>query len=105
MPKRAGNSVQIPQAHLVDSPQPDAADPSDESSATSHVDPLISEYFAKIGKRGGLKGGKARLKLLTPEQRKEIASRGGRARAGKLTDEQRKEIARKGVLARLKKRK
>jgi hypothetical protein len=32
------------------------------------------------GRAGGLKGGKARAKRLTPEQRREIASAAGRAR-------------------------
>jgi hypothetical protein len=36
-----------------------------------------------LGRLGGLKGGKARAKKLTPEQRKEIAKRAARARWGK----------------------
>jgi len=41
-----------------------------------------------LGRLGGLKGGKARAKSLTKEQRKEIASRAGRARwATSLYDE------------------
>ena len=34
-----------------------------------------------LGRRGGLKGGKARAKALTPEQRKAIAQQGGKAKA------------------------
>jgi len=33
-----------------------------------------------LGKLGGLKGGKARAKALSPERRKEIASRAAQAR-------------------------
>ena len=37
--------------------------------------PELSEYFRAMGK----KGGKARAKKLTPEERKKIASMGGQA--------------------------
>lgn len=43
----------------------------------------ISAYLAEIGRRGGLKGGKARAAKLTAEQRKEIAHRAAKARWGK----------------------
>jgi len=36
-----------------------------------------------LGRRGGLKGGKARAEKLTPEQRKAIAQQGGKARWAK----------------------
>jgi hypothetical protein len=36
-----------------------------------------------LGRRGGLKGGKARAKALTPEQRKAIAQQGGKAKAAR----------------------
>jgi hypothetical protein len=36
-----------------------------------------------LGRRGGLKGGKARAEKLTPERRKEIAQRGAQARWAK----------------------
>jgi general stress protein YciG len=39
------------------------------------VPPGISEYMRKIGK----KGGKAKLKTLTPAQRSEIARKAGKA--------------------------
>lgn len=35
-----------------------------------------------LGKLGGLKGGKARAKALTPERRKEIAEKAAKARWG-----------------------
>jgi hypothetical protein len=40
----------------------------------------ISEYLAQIGRKGGLKGGKARAKKLSEARRKEIASRAAQAR-------------------------
>lgn len=36
-----------------------------------------------LGKQGGLKGGKARAKALSPEQRKEIAQKAAQARWAK----------------------
>lgn len=36
-----------------------------------------------LGRRGGLKGGKARAEALTPEQRKESAKKAAEARWGK----------------------
>jgi hypothetical protein len=41
------------------------------------VKPLISKYFAEIGRRGG----KARLKTMTPEQRRAIATKASKAAA------------------------
>ena len=43
----------------------------------------ISEYLATIGRKGGLKGGKARADNMTPERRKEIAQKAAGARWGK----------------------
>ena len=37
----------------------------------------------ELGRLGGLKGGKARAKALSPEQRKAIAAKAGRARWAK----------------------
>lgn len=34
----------------------------------------VIDYLAAIGRKGGLKGGKARAAKLSPERRKEIAS-------------------------------
>ena len=42
---------------------------------------VVSEYLAKIGR----KGGKARLKTMTAEERKEIATRASRAAAAART--------------------
>ncbi len=43
----------------------------------------ISEYLATIGRKGGLKGGKARAERLTPEQRSEIAKKAAKSRWSK----------------------
>ena len=43
----------------------------------------ISDYLAEIGRKGGLKGGKARARKLSPSKRKEIAQKGARKRWGK----------------------
>ncbi len=40
----------------------------------------VSKYLAEIGRKGGLKGGKARAKKLTPQQRKEIARKAAKVR-------------------------
>ena len=40
-------------------------------------------HAVALGRLGGLKGGKARSKKLTPEQRSEIAKKAARARWGK----------------------
>lgn len=39
-----------------------------------------------LGRRGGLKGGKARADSLTPEQRKESAQKAAKARWGKKSN-------------------
>jgi len=40
----------------------------------------ISEYLAEIGRKGGLKGGKARAKKLSAKKRQEIARRAAETR-------------------------
>ena len=40
----------------------------------------ISEYLAKIGRKGGLKGGKARAKKLSKAERKKIARKAAKIR-------------------------
>ncbi len=51
--------------------------------ATPSPRSAISEYLAEIGRKGGLKGGKARAEKLTTERRKEIAIKAASARWGK----------------------
>jgi hypothetical protein len=43
----------------------------------------ITKYLSKIGKRGGLKGGKARMASLTAAERSSLARKAARARWGK----------------------
>ena len=40
----------------------------------------VSEYLAQIGRKGGLKGGKARAAVLSPSKRKAIAKKAAKAR-------------------------
>jgi len=60
-----------------------------EAIAPNPLDPepeLIdgkNPYAVILGRRGGLKGGKARAEKLTPEQRKEIAKKAAAKRWGK----------------------
>ncbi len=44
----------------------------------------------ELGRRGGLKGGKARAEKLTPEQRKEIARKAAKARWAKKRQQEEK---------------
>lgn len=48
-----------------------------------HRPVAINEAAKALGHRGGLKGGPARAKVLSPARRKEIAAKGGRAAHGK----------------------
>lgn len=41
---------------------------------------VIQEYLAEIGRKGGLKGGRARADKLTAEQRQEIAQKAAKMR-------------------------
>ena len=43
-------------------------------------EPKLDIDYAALGRKGGLKGGKARAEKLTPEQRKEIARKAAKAR-------------------------
>lgn len=53
------------------------------------IEQLVDEAPGKnpaavaLGKRGGLKGGPARMATLTPEQRRQLGLKGARARWGK----------------------
>lgn len=42
----------------------------------------ISEYLAEIGRKGGLKGGKARAKKLSAKKRRAIAKKAAKIRWG-----------------------
>ena len=43
-------------------------------------DEELRELARELGRRGGLKGGRARAEKLTPEERKEIARKAAKAR-------------------------
>jgi len=45
----------------------------------------ITEYLANIGRKGGLKGGKARANKLSPKRRKQIAIKAAKSRWKKRT--------------------
>jgi len=47
------------------------------------VPPELSAYLAKLGKKGGKKGGPARAAAMTPEQRTESARKAVNARWAK----------------------
>ena len=53
--------------------------------ATEQVEPETKPEidYAALGRKGGLKGGKARAEKLSPEQRVEIAKRAAKARWNK----------------------
>ncbi|MCI0426720.1 MAG: hypothetical protein L0Z46_01730 [Nitrospiraceae bacterium] len=55
----------------------------EEEPAKAHDKPVtssISQYLAKIGQKGGLKGGHARAKKLSGKQRRAIAKKAATAR-------------------------
>lgn len=48
----------------------------------------VSEYLAKIGKKGGKASGKARMEKLSPEKRTEVARKAAAARWKKDRDKE-----------------
>jgi hypothetical protein len=58
-------------------------------AAVEHVERLVDEAPGKnpaavaLGRKGGLKGGKARMASLTHEQRRQLGLKGARSRWGK----------------------
>jgi hypothetical protein len=51
-----------------------------ESEQPIATNSTISQYLATIGRKGGIKGGKARAKSLSDERKKEIARLAAQAR-------------------------
>jgi hypothetical protein len=47
----------------------------------------VKEYLARIGRKGGLKGGKARAMKLSAQRRLEIARKAAKARWAKQAEE------------------
>ena len=41
---------------------------------------IIREHYSALGKKGGPKGGRARMSMLTPKQRRELATKAAAAR-------------------------
>jgi hypothetical protein len=54
--------------------------------AKKRLPPEIRDFFVKEGRKGGLKGGRARADALTPEQRSESARKAVRARWAKAKE-------------------
>jgi hypothetical protein len=44
----------------------------------------LRRHLSKLGKKGGPKGGKARMAMLTANGRRELAKKAARARWGKI---------------------
>lgn len=59
----------------------------------------------RLGRSGGLKGGKARMSGLSTEERSELGRKAGLARLTKLTPEQRSAVARAAAKSRWSKHK
>lgn len=56
--------------------------------ATEEIDPIdertpVQKYLAEIGRRGGLKGGKARAESMSGKRRSAIAKKAAKARWSK----------------------
>jgi hypothetical protein len=51
------------------------------------IDPSLREYFAKLGKKGGLKGGTARAAKLSDQERSDSARKAVQARWAKVKAE------------------
>lgn len=51
-----------------------------ETTADFAEEPAKDPHAVALGRKGGLKGGKARANKLTPEQRKEIAKKAAQKR-------------------------
>lgn len=76
MPKRSGKrpaDLNRLAANLVD-------DATDETAEPEPVEPEKDPAAVALGRRGGLKGGKARAERMTAEERREAAQRAARAR-------------------------
>jgi len=48
--------------------------------STEEVSGSVSEYLSRIGRKGGLKGGKARAEKLSAKRRRRIAKKAAEAR-------------------------
>lgn len=78
MPKRSSKSrdVNAMAAEIVQQATDENEEPTPEAKPDREKDPAAVE----LGRRGGVKGGKARAKNMTAEQRRESARRAAQAR-------------------------
>lgn len=65
-----------PNQLATETARPSEEEPSEETPKRS----TVSEYLAAIGRKGGLKGGKARAKKLSSKKRSEIARKAAKSR-------------------------
>jgi hypothetical protein len=82
-PKRPRDVNQLAKFIVDQSTGESAPEPAPEPEPP--IDPLRAAA-AELGRRGGLKGGKARAASMTPERRAEIARKAAAKRWGKSTD-------------------
>ena len=61
-----------------------------KKKVTQTVPQEAKQYFSEIGRRGGLKGGPARAKKMTAEERSESARKASQARWAKAKKAKRK---------------
>lgn len=80
MPKRSSKPPRGEDANQAAFRVIQEATADDESPEPAPAPPEKNPAAVALGKLGGKKGGKARAEALSPEQRKEIASRAARAR-------------------------
>jgi hypothetical protein len=73
--------VRLPSKTLQKDPNQLAAEVVELS--TGEPTQLMSQYLAKMGRNGGLKGGKVRAQGLTADERKAIAKKAAKARWSK----------------------
>ena len=70
-------------ASIVETATCDEPEPQPDDAAEPEKNP----HAVALGRRGGLKGGKARAAKLTPERRREIARKAAAARWGAADDQ------------------
>jgi hypothetical protein len=70
-------AYEIVRLSTEESDEPTEPTPSEESKPKRSA---IQEYLATIGRKGGLKGGRARRDILTTERRSEIAKKAAESR-------------------------
>jgi len=80
MPKRASKTQDLNQwAHSI----VQRSTPETESKPIKLDAALISQVMTELGRRGGKKGGKARMAMLTPKQRSKLGADAARSRWAK----------------------